>query len=158
MGGDLPAAGEGKNPKFTLLALQDTGSEKLEGTPLQRAQILKGWYEDGELKEQVLDVAGGDNGASVDLATCQRQGEGHQSLCTVWEDQDFNPESQAFYYARVLENPTCRWSQYYCIAAEVNCAAPETIPEGMEGCCSDSHQPAIQERAWSSPIWYTPAK
>jgi hypothetical protein len=57
----------------------------------------------------------------------------------------------------VVENPTCRWSQRLCVAAGVDCAKPETIGEGFEGCCAPEHRPVIQERAWSSPVWYIPA-
>jgi hypothetical protein len=102
-------------------------------------------------------VAGGANDASVDISTCQQSGSGHQNLCSVWEDKNFNPAAQAFYYTRVLENPSCRWSQHICVAAKVQCDDPATITEGLQGCCSDDHQPVQQERAWSSPIWYTPA-
>ena len=63
---------------------------------------------------------------------------------------------QAFYYLRVIENPSCRWSQRMCAAAGVNCEVPMTIGKGYEPCCSAQHRPIIQERAWSSPIWYTP--
>ncbi len=157
MGGDMPARPGDANPTFAVLAMQDPGSDSIEGIPLQRAQIIKGWYQNGELHEQVLDVAGGANDATVDTTTCERSGVGHRSLCTVWEDKNFRADAQAFYYVRVLENPSCRWSQYYCNDAGVQCDDPATISEGMEGCCAAEHQPVIQERAWSSPIWYTPA-
>jgi len=77
-------------------------------------------------------------------------------LCAVWEDDDFAAQAPAFYYARLLENPSCRWSQQICVDAGVQCANPETIPEGLQACCAAEHQKVIQERAWSSPIWYTP--
>lgn len=158
MGGDLPPPPtSGAMPRFLVSAAYDVGTINNPGAELQRIQLIKGWYKDGELKEQVLDVAGGDNAADVDLNTCERSGEGHRQLCTVWQDQNFDPAAQAFYYARVLENPSCRWSQYACADAGVSCEDPTSIPEGLAKCCAPNHQKTIQERAWSSPIWYTPA-
>ncbi len=157
MGSDLtprPAAGE--NPRFIVSASMDNGTEEYPGSPLERVQVVKGWYTDGELHEQVLDVAGGDRTASVDLATCEQSGSGHAQLCTVWEDSAFDPDAQAFYYTRVLETPSCRWSQRICAQAKVQCDDPATIPEGMDNCCAPEHRKVIRERAWSSPIWYTP--
>jgi hypothetical protein len=75
----------------------------------------------------------------------------------VWTDENFDPAAQAFYYTRVLENPSCRWSQRICADSGVRCEDPASIPQGMENCCAADHQKVIQERAWSSPIWYTPA-
>ncbi len=158
MGGTLAGRPDSADaPTFVVAAQRDPGSAGKPGTPLQRIQLIKGWYSDGELHEKVLDVAGGDNGASVDTNTCERSGSGHNRLCTVWRDDDFDPDAQAFYYTRALENPSCRWSQYQCLAANVDCDNPDSIPEGMENCCAADHQRTIQERAWSSPIWYTPA-
>ncbi len=158
MGGDLPPpAAADSAPRFIVSASMDSGTAEYPGSPLQRIQLIKGWYEDGELHEQVLDVAGGETGASVDINTCEPSGEGHRQLCSVWQDTNFNPGAPAFYYTRVLENPTCRWSQRLCADAGVRCDDPQTIPEGMENCCAPEHQKVIQERAWSSPIWYTPA-
>jgi Protein of unknown function (DUF3604) len=155
MGGTL-AGGAATPLRFAVQALADPGSAAEPGTPLQRIQIVKGWLEVGAPRERVLDVAGGPNDASVDLASCEPRGAGHARLCTVWSDPDFDPREPAFYYARVLENPTCRWSQRLCAAARVDCARPETIGEGLEGCCDPLHQPTVQERAWTSPIWYAP--
>ncbi|MCB1690259.1 MAG: DUF3604 domain-containing protein [Halioglobus sp.] len=157
MGGDLPpATATGRAPRFLVSAGMDNGTAEYPGSPLQRIQLIKGWYAGGELHEQVLDVAGGDNNASVDIHTCEPSGIGHPQLCSVWEDSDFDPAVPAFYYTRVLENPTCRWSQRICADAGIRCDDPQSIPEGMENCCSVDHQKVIQERAWSSPIWYTP--
>ncbi|MAE95523.1 MAG: hypothetical protein CL910_12760 [Deltaproteobacteria bacterium] len=157
MGGDLSARPQGTGaPRFAVWAMQDPGAPGSPGRPLQRIQIIKGWREGGALKEEVIDVAGGPNGADVDLATCEPRGEGARTLCAVWSDPDFAPDSPAFYYARVLENPSCRWSQYVCNAAKVDCEDPTTVPEALAPCCSEEHRPAIQERAWSSPIWYAP--
>ncbi len=158
MGSDLPALPQeaGATPRFLLAAQADSGTPAYPGSPLQRIQLVKGWYEAGELREQVLDVAGGDNGASVDINTCEQSGPGHASLCTVWEDVDFNPDAQAFYYARLLENPSCRWSQQVCSTAGVRCDDPQAVPEGLQACCAAEHRKTIQERAWSSPIWYIP--
>ncbi len=152
MGGELAARGAAAAPRFAVSALQDP----VEGAPLQRIQIVKGWIDEGEAREAVIDVAGGPNGASVDLASCEPRGEGAANLCTVWEDPDFDASEPAFYYARVLDNPTCRWSQYVCNAAKVDCGQPGSVPSELAGCCEASHKGAIQERAWTSPIWYAP--
>ncbi|MEZ4331180.1 MAG: DUF3604 domain-containing protein [Myxococcota bacterium] len=156
MGGDLAAGPAEGAPTFAVWALQDPGTASLPGTPLRQIQIVKGWLEDGETREQVIDVATAPGQASVDLKTCETSGRGAGQLCSVWRDDDFDPQQNAFYYARVLENPTCRWSQRLCIEAGVDCAKPETVTAGYEGCCRQDHVPVIQERAWTSPIWYTP--
>ncbi len=150
MGGALPPrAGDGA-PRFVVSALRDA-----ESVPLAAIQILKGWLEGGEARWRVFDVAGElDNGATVDPATCVATPAGSDSLCVVWEDPSFVADQPAVYYARVLEDPTCRWQAYYCNAAGVDCDEPSTITEGFEGCCD---QPVMQrERAWSSPIWFRP--
>jgi Protein of unknown function (DUF3604) len=156
MGGELPP-GDGA-PAFLVAASQDVGTADTPGMPLQRIQVIKGWIDaHGETHERVLDVAGDpDNGATVDLKTCEPRGDGFAQLCTVWRDEEFDPSQHAFYYSRVVENPSCRWSQRQCVAAGVDCDDPSTITEGFSGCCAVEHRPVIQERAWSSPIWYTP--
>jgi hypothetical protein len=157
MGGDLPMPGEAqKIPQFLISASRDMGTTEYPGNALQRVQMVKGWYQDGELHEQVIDVAGGPNEASVDINSCEQSGSGHSQLCTVWQDNNFNPDIPAFYYTRTLENPSCRWSQRICMDAGVRCDNPGSIPAGMEGCCAADHKKVIQERAWTSPIWYTP--
>ena len=157
MGGDLAAPQAPGAPRFAVSAVQDPGTADHPGTPLQRIQIVKGWVTDGVAHEKVFDVAGGANGASVDTATCERQGARSASLCSVWQDPEFDPSDRAFYYARVLENPTCRWSQQLCVEAGVRCDEPETITNGYGACCDERVPQTVQERAWTSPIWYTPA-
>jgi hypothetical protein len=150
MGGDLPSRPRGaKAPTFVLEALRDPGIPERPGGLLQRAQVIKGWVgDDGKLHEEVIDVAGGANGAGVDLDTCAVHGPGDDRLCATWTDPDFDPSKSAVYYARVLENPSCRWSQRQCIALP----ADERPPA-----CLESPVPrTIQERLWTSPIWYEP--
>ena len=159
MGGDLPpqpksAEADRRAPVFVVSALQDPGTKRRPGTPLQRIQIVKGWTDEGSAHERVFDVAGGPNDASVDLDSCTPLGAGARSLCAVWRDPDFDENESAFYYARVLENPTCRWHQHLCVEAKVDCANPDSIGKGFEGCCDTSVPSTIQERAWTSPIWY----
>jgi len=178
MGGELSGAGASGAPRFLIDARKDPGTASHPGTDLQRIQVVKGWLDAaGATHERVIDVAGGANGASVDPETCAPTGAGHASLCTVWEDPAFDPAQRAFYYVRVLENPTCRWSTHQCQAAGVNpfsdtCeeqaaranAAEEeggAPPEVWRNCCLEPEQEpfyerVIQERAWTSPIWYTP--
>jgi hypothetical protein len=152
MGGDLlpvpPGSADGAL-RFVVTALRDP-----RGAPLQRLQIVKGWVEDGAPRERVYDVACSDglavdpgthrcpdNGAEVDLASCEiTAGVGADELATTWEDPDFEPAQEAFYYARALENPTCRWSTWDALRAGV---PPR-----------DDLVATIQERAWSSPVWY----
>jgi Protein of unknown function (DUF3604) len=150
---------EGARPTFLLAASQDVGTPESPGMPLQRLQVIKGWVDaQGQRHERVVDVAGNArNGAAVDIQSCATTGTGFSQLCAVWSDEDFDPAQRAYYYSRVVENPSCRWSQRLCVAAGVDCSKPETIGEGFEGCCAAEHRPVIQERAWSSPVWYLPA-
>lgn len=191
MGGTLPPQPGSTSPILVLSAKQDPRS-----VPLQRIQVVKGWLDGDGYQVQVYDVAGeAGNGATVDLDTCETQGEASADLCTVWQDPDFDSTERAYYYARVLENPTCRWTTQQCAAADydcgdydfeacqalsasgassydcdccdpaiglntevcetVDCSDPGALPELEERCCHQV-QPAIQERAWTSPIWYQP--
>ena len=145
-------------PTFVVFARQDAGSREFPGNALQRIQIIKGWTDtQGRAQQRVVEVAGNaNNGASVDIKTCETSGGGFANLCAVWTDDQFDADEQAYYYSRVVENPSCRWSQRICNANAVDCSNPATIGEGLEGCCTAQHRPAIQERAWSSPIWYKP--
>jgi hypothetical protein len=138
-------------------AARDPGSSQHPGSPLEQLQIIKGWLQDGELEERVIHLAGAATpSAGVDPSTCQTTGGGFDSLCEVWEDPDFDAEHRAFYYARAVEVPVCRWSQRVCVARGVRCDDPKTVPDAFAACCSDSHVPVIRERAWSSPIWFSP--
>ncbi|MDJ0866166.1 MAG: DUF3604 domain-containing protein [Myxococcota bacterium] len=169
MGGELGAVRKGASPRFLVHALKDPGGGNLPGTDLQRVQIVKGWVDaQGETHERVFEVAGDpDNGASVDPQTCDLVGTGFADLCTVWEDPDFDPDQRAFYYARVLDNPSCRWSTRLCQSEGVNPLSPSCEAQAaaagpdFENCCirkedEPFYSPVIQERAWSSPIWYKP--
>jgi hypothetical protein len=151
MGGTLPPRPAGASaPTFVISALRDPGTTQHAGTPLQRAQVIKGWIVDGEPHQKVFDVAGdADNGATVDLDTCASHGPGADALCTVWTDPEFDPQELAFYYVRVIENPSCRWSVHTCNRLPV---------DQRPAACSDPAVPKmIQERAWTSPIWYEPS-
>ena len=153
MGRVLPASEQldenSQGPDFFVWAVRDPMD-----APLQRLQMVKGWIDEaGQTHENVVDIACADglqvdsatgrcpdNGASVDLTTCQySSGSGATELKTLWRDPEYDPKQSAFYYVRVLMNPTCRWSSF------------DAIRLGRE---PDPSVPAtIRERAWSSPIW-----
>lgn len=157
MGGDISAS---QAPlRFAVSASKDPGLSDRPGTDLQRVQIIKGWVDEtGKSQQRIYDVAGdANNGASVDLQTCQTKGQGATALCSVWEDPDFNADQRAFYYARVLENPTCRWSTRICNAQKIDCSNPDSLSDEARDCCRPEMPKTIQERAWTSPIWYSPA-
>ena len=139
-------------PEFMVWALRD-----LKRAPLDRVQIIKGWTElSGKPHEKIYDVACSDgrkanpntglckeSRAKVNLNNCKiSKNVGANELKTVWQDPDFNPDLKAFYYVRVLENPTCRWSTWDALKSGEK--PREDLPS------------TIQERAWSSPIWYIP--
>ncbi len=153
MGGDLPARPhDAAAPTFIVSAMQDVHSE-----PLQRLQIIKGWIDaDGQPQERVYDIAGNaNNGASVNEQTCETRGPGYGQLCSVWKDPDFDASLSAWYYTRVVENPSCRWHAYICNANQVQCDGSTQLSPGLAACCDTDYSKTIQERAWSSPIWYT---
>ena len=152
MGADL-LNNDDQIPEFIVWALRDKNS-----APLQRIQIIKGWIDvnSGRPKEKVFDVACSDglepdpvtnrcpdNGARVNINDCSiTSNVGSSELKTVWKDPEFKVDDKTFYYVRVLENPTCRWSTW------------DAIKSGFKP-REDLHE-TIQERAWSSPIWYIP--
>jgi len=151
MGGDLAAGPEGKAPTFLVAALKDPYSGNLD-----RIQIVKGWVDsNGERHEKVYDVAwsgdrqpGSDGklppvGNTVDVATATWTNTiGAPELIAVWRDPDFDADLPAVYYARVLEIPTPRWTAYEQVRFGI------TLPPEVEM--------TTQERAYTSPIWYTP--
>jgi hypothetical protein len=152
MGGDLRQAPSGNAPTFLVAALKDHF-----GANLDRIQIIKGWLDaGGDLQERVYDVAVSDGrsigsdgrcrtsvGNTVDLATATWTNTiGDPELITVWTDPDFDPSERAFYYARVIEIPTPRWTLYDAVRFGIE--MPDEVPM------------TTQERAYTSPIWYTP--
>jgi hypothetical protein len=153
MGGDLQAAPLGKVPTFLVAALKDP-----IGANLDRYQIIKGWLDrDGNVHEKVYDVAwsgdrrpGGDGklpsvGSTVDVANATWSNTiGAPELITVWKDPDFDPSQPAFYYGRVIEIPTPRWTAY---DAKRYGVAP------LPGTAM-----TVTERAYTSPVWYTPGR
>jgi hypothetical protein len=153
MGGDLQQAPSGKSPTFLVAALKDP-----IGANLDRIQIVKGWLDaKGELQDKVYDVAWSDGrkrgakgklppvGNTVDMKTATWTNTiGATELTTVWKDPDFNASLKAFYYVRVFEIPTPRWTLY------------DTVRFGIT---MDPKVPMVeQQRAYTSPIWYTPGK
>jgi hypothetical protein len=153
MGGDLSNAPAGKAPSFLVAALKDP-----IGANLDRYQIVKGWLDaKGELHEKVYDVAwsggrkpGADGklppvGNTVDIPNATWTNTiGAPEVVAVWKDPDFRPEERAFYYGRVLEIPTPRWTAYD--AKYFGIKMPPEVPM------------TTVERAYTSPIWYTPGK
>ena len=154
MGGDITAAPGGKAPAFLVAAMKDPQSGNLD-----RIQIVKGWLDTaGHAQEKVYDVVWSDAqkrvldgngklppvGNTVDVKTATWSNTiGSPELVSIWKDPDFNPSAKAFYYARVIEIPTPRWTTYDAVrfGEEIAKGAPTTL----------------QERAYTSPIWYTPA-
>ena len=152
MGGDLARAPSGTPVSLLIHAVKDP-----VGANLDRVQVIKGWLDDdGETHEQVYDVAWAGQrtavngkvaaiGSTVDVARATYDNTiGGAELSTVWVDPDFDPEERAFYYVRVLEIPTPRYSTY------------DAVAMGLDPAEVTGRPVAIQERALSSPIWYTP--
>jgi hypothetical protein len=149
MGSDLPKRTGSRGPGFAVWAGRDVGTEAAPGGLLQRIQVIKGWIDsEGVAHEGVIDIAGGENGAGVDSSTCEPTGTGHVDLCGVWHDPDFDPAQRAVYYARIVENPSCRYSGWQCLEFSGD--------DRPTGCDDPLMSPVQQERAWTSPVWYTP--
>ncbi len=152
MGGDLHNAPEGASPRFMIRALRDP-----DGANLDRVQIIKGWLDsNGDTHERIYDVAVSDDreigadgrarepvGSTVDIeAATFTNSIGDALMSTYWQDPDFDSNEPAFYYVRVLEIPTPRWTTYD--AAFFDIERPDIVPA------------TVQDRAYTSPIWYTP--
>lgn len=148
MGGNL-AVKKGEIPKFLVWAIKDPMNANLE-----RVQIIKGWYENGELKEKIYNLAASENrlqkdgsviptNAKVNLDTAEYDTtKGNKSFMITWTDPNFQEDQIAFYYVRVLQIPTARWNLFDEIRDNVK--FPDQVAK------------TLQERVWSSPIWYTP--
>ncbi|HEX4999571.1 MAG TPA: DUF3604 domain-containing protein [Terriglobia bacterium] len=153
MGGDLKAAPNGKRVTLLIQAVKDP-----TGANLDRVQVIKGWLDEkGETHERVYDAVWSGNrkkgadgklppvGSTVDLKKgAYTNTIGSAQLTTVWTDPDFNPRERAFYYVRTLEIPTPRHNTYDALAL------------GMDPATAHARPATLQERAFSSPIWYTP--
>ena len=154
MGGDLMLRPDGAAPTFMIRALRDP-----DGANLDRIQVIKGWLDaQGETHERIYDIAVSDGrqidsdgrarqqvGSTVDVANATFTNTiGDALLAAHWTDPDFDPDEHAFYYVRVLEIPTPRWTTYD--AAFFGIDLPENVPA------------TIQDRAYTSPIWYTPGQ
>jgi len=152
MGGDLTAAPAGKRPTFMVRSMRD-----VDGANLDRIQIIKGWLDkDGEMHERIYDVAVSDDreigddgranaavGSTVDVANATYTNSiGDALLMAYWKDPDFDAKQRAFYYVRVIEIPTPRWTAYD--AKRFGIKMPEEV------------RMTVQDRAYTSPIWYTP--
>ena len=150
MGGELSNAPKGKSPTLLIRALRDP-----DGANLDRVQVVKGWLENGKEMEKVYDVALSDGrkagkdgkapsvGSTVDVKKATYTNTiGDALMLTHWTDPDFDPKERAFYYVRVIEIPTPRWTAY------------DAQRFGIE--MSDEIQMEHQERAYTSSIWYTP--
>ena len=152
MGGDLTNAPNGKSPNFLIRAVKDP-----DGANIDRVQVIKGWHDKkGELHEKVYNVALSDKrkeswrgnvkpvGSTVDIKDASYTNAiGDPELSVVWKDPDFNQDELAFYYVRVLEIPTPRWTAYDVKFFELK-DVTEEVPM------------VTQERAYTSPIWYSP--
>ena len=151
MGGDLPAA-TSKAPSFLVWAIKDP-----EDGALDRIQIIKGWTKSGQIFEKIFDVAWSGKrkpdpitgkvpaiASTVNISNASyTNANGVSELKTMWTDPEFDPSLHAFYYARVLQVPTPRWSTYD--AKKLGIVPPSDAPA------------TVQERAWTTPIWYTPS-
>ncbi|MES3039852.1 MAG: DUF3604 domain-containing protein [Pseudomonadota bacterium] len=172
MGGDLPLPAKGA-PKIAVWAQQDP-----ENYPLQRIDIVKGYVDaSGKPRVRVFENVARTKAPvkRPSMSDCSVEIGNHpEQLCATWTDPDFSPNQDAYYYARVLEVPSCRWSAYMCnVDKKVDCSLLNPVNgmfpastgfSGYEGCCATTGDTGtfkgrntfstIEERAWASPIWY----
>ena len=150
MGGDLTNAPSGTAPSFMIRALRDPDNANLD-----RVQVIKGWLDGRETHEIIYDVACSDGraivnrrcerevGSTVDLSVPSYTNTiGDPLLTAHWVDPDFDPDQRAFYYVRVIEIPKPRWTAYDAVFFNVD--------------MGDDVAMTVQDRAYTSPIWYTP--
>ncbi len=183
MGGTLPERPEGvAHPTFVSSAVHDPGTDAHPGAPLQHLEIVKGWLDEHDVLQVTTHLLAGDRErGALNPHDCAVGTQGSHSMCARWEDQDFDPTRPAFYYVRAVEVPTCRWTTRVCVEEGFDCSSDSPTPIDTaccdrrlglhaprcfgvrceagsdDPCCAqDVVQPAIRERAWSSPIWYTP--
>ena len=142
-------------PQFAVWAIKDVGQTGRQSVNLEKAQIVKIWEEDGGTKVKVFDLGPSvPKEGALDMSTCEPQPKGHAQLCHHWQDPEFTPGNNALYYARIMQMPTCRWNAFQCVDENINCESGEPVPDDWELCCDPAIQKSIQERAWTSPIWY----
>jgi hypothetical protein len=154
MGGELHQfPDQPKAPVFAVSALQDAGTKDSPGTALDRLQIVKIWYSGGSVHEKTIDVTTGAGASDLDASTCAPTKSGSASLCATWRDTEYDPKASALYYARVVEQPSCRWTGFACAAVHADCRHPGSLPEGFAFCCDAAVAKTVQERAITSPIW-----
>jgi hypothetical protein len=188
MGGEITAEelrGKDEPPTFYVEASWDPGVPDNPGARLERVQMIKGWVrEDGETETKVVDVATADMSEAAETReTCATPSVGSETLCATFTDPEWRADQHAYYYFRVLQVPTCRWTTAQCVAADYDCEHGDRDID--EACCreelglhepnclnvdcpleADAHpecctpgvvQPMIRERAWTSPIWIRPS-
>ncbi len=154
-------------PWFAVSVLQDSDQSTAS---IQTVQVVKGWVDASGPQEKVYDVMGKKQSGTFGspFACGDPSHTGFAECCTVWTDDEepgFDSQAPAFWYVRVLENPTPRWSTLYCqekgvypLAGPSTCATQAAAAgSGFDACCATERvHPTIQERAWTSPIWYSP--
>lgn len=171
MGSPIPGDGA---PSIVAWAAQDSGDNQ-PGAPLDLVQIVKGWVgPDGQTRAAVFDIAGSGDGPDPRADCTFDVGTRPEQLCGVWTDPAFDPGQRAFYYVRMVEQPTCRWNTWICVDKGVDCGQLDPATgrfdassdlAGYEGCCAITSEPGgtvrgtnrfdlVRERAWTSPFWY----